>query len=80
MAQKKHRTLAEGEATGHSHVVTAEDAVVIGDGEQRELSAPSGTKVVHEEHKTIELPKGDYDINRQRETDPDTEEARKVAD
>lgn len=77
---KRHKRLAEGEVTGHTHVAQAEDAWVSGDDEERELAAPSGTTVTHEEHGPINLPPGDYDIRRQREIDPDTEEARAVAD
>jgi len=77
---KKHKRLAEGEVTGHSHVAVAEDAWVEGEGETRSLNAPSGTPVEHEEHKRFELPPGEYYITRQRELDPDTEEARAVVD
>lgn len=77
---QKHKRLAEGEVTGHSHQAAAEDAWVDGEGDTRLLSAPSGTPIEHEEHKRFELPPGDYEITRQREIDPDTEEARSVAD
>lgn len=77
---EKHKTLAEGEVTGHAHRVDAADAWVVGRGDRRELSAPSGTAITHEEHRTIELPAGDFDISRQRTIDPDDEEARSVAD
>lgn len=77
---EKHKRLAEGETTGHVHLAEALDAFVTGFGTQRELSAPSGTPVSHEEHKRYELPPGEYSIDRQREIDPDTEEARAVAD
>jgi hypothetical protein len=77
---KKHKCLAEGEVTGHAHRVAARNAWVVGDGEERLLTAPNGTDVTHEEHKTVTIPPGDYQITRQREIDPDTEEARVVAD
>ena len=77
---KKSKILAEGEVTGHAHKVLADDAVVVGDGNERSLSCPSGTEITHEEHGVQVIPPGDYDISRQRETDPDTEEARAVAD
>ena len=77
---KKHDRLAEGEVTGHAHRIDAPDAFVVGDGDERHLTAPNGTGVTHEEHKRFELPPGDYEITRQREIDPDTEEARAVAD
>lgn len=77
---KRHKRLAEGEVTGHSHVAVADDAWVEGDGEMRVLTAPSGTPIEHEEHQRYELPPGEYVISRQREIDPDTEEIRMIKD
>jgi len=78
--EKKHKFLAEGELTGHYHETTAKDSFVVGDGVDRKLSVPTGTEITHQEHKTIQLPTGDYDITRQREIDPDTEEINAVQD
>jgi hypothetical protein len=81
MEPRKDKNLAEGEVTGHTHRVLEDDALVYGDGAQRELHAPSGATVTHEEHKTFHgLPPGDYEIDRQREIDPDSEEAQAVRD
>ena len=80
MKRRKDNHLAEGEVTGHSHQATAEDAEVYGDGDERELHCPSGTTVTHEEHAHGILPPGVYEISKQREIDPDTEEIRNVAD
>jgi hypothetical protein len=80
MDKRNDRCLAEGEVTGHSHCCLADDVEVFGQGTERRLSAPSGTAVRHEEHKQITLPPGEYNITRQREIDPDTEESRAVAD
>jgi hypothetical protein len=80
MEKNRNKTLAEGEVTGHAHTATAQDAEVLGSGVDRALDAPSGTSVTHQEHETITLPPGQYDITRQREIAPDTEEARRVAD
>jgi len=77
---KRNKVLAEGEVTGHAHVAQADDAYVDGEGDSRTLAAPSGTPIVHEEHATVILPPGEYDIERQREIDPDTQEARDVMD
>jgi len=73
---KKNKILAEGEATGHAHRAAAEDAYVL----ENELFCPTGTDVTHEEHTTLWIPPGQYDISQQREVDPDTEEIRKVSD
>lgn len=72
-------TLAEGEVTGHAHVADAGTVLHHEDG-RRELLAPDGCSVTHEEHKRVTLPPGEYDVTIQREIDPDTEEARRVAD
>ena len=83
MKQKqKHKRLAEGEATGHCHQALADDAEIWEDSSSgnRELHAPSGTGVKHEEHKQVELPAGKYDILIQREVDPFEQVIRKVQD
>ncbi len=76
-----HTVLAEGEATGHAHRAvgdgvalyeTAPDAVY--------LSAPLGAEVVHEEHRPITLPAGEYDRSIVAEYDHFAEESRAVVD
>lgn len=79
--------LAEGETTGHRHVI--HDAVTFfrDDGLARDipgglylghLSVDTTARVVHEEHGPVILPKGTYRVRRQRELDP--REARLVMD
>jgi hypothetical protein len=68
--------LAEGEATGHHHRIAdpgaemyeAHDPAL----ETRFLRvlAEGGVELLHEEHDTITLPPGDYEIGRQREYQP----------
>jgi hypothetical protein len=74
--------LAEGEVTGHAHVIEALPEVelfTIGDVLYvRTLDAPA--KLVHEEHAPIDLePNSLYQVTRQREW-TDDDEARYVAD
>jgi hypothetical protein len=81
MVRKDGRIL-EGEATGHVHRV-AETSLAIAEVYEVEdrlfLSASEdGVAIVHEEHKPIILPAGNYDVVRQREYSP--EEIRNVAD
>jgi len=76
-----HLTLAKGEATGHHHTITKGTA---------ELYEKKGTlylkvlsdeaELTHQEHKKINLPRGEYEINIVREYDHFAEEARKVLD
>jgi hypothetical protein len=70
--------LAEGEATGHAHVVVGRSRLL----EQREarrwgrslsrryLVVKSGV-LVHEEHRPVELAAGVYELRRQREYRPE---------
>ena len=69
-----HRVLAEGETTGHMHQIVEETAHLYeaGDEEGARLfvEAIKQSLVVHEEHATITLPEGVYEVVRQREYDP----------
>ena len=72
--------LAEGEATGHAHAVQG-DAELLELGGRLLLRVLSGdNRVVHEEHGTITLPPGEYEVRRVQEYDHFAEEAREVAD
>ena len=76
-----HRTLREGEATGHAHVAVAEDVTLfIGDDNALYMKAPSGTTVVHEEHNPITVPPGIYRVSGVQEYDHFLEESREVVD
>ena len=67
--------LADGEATGHAHVLDDPKAEVYErEGGVREFAAPKRLTVVHEEHKPVTLParkgKPGYIADRVVETDP----------
>jgi len=62
--------LAYGEVTGHAHVVEGDVQLFASDleeMEQRFLRVEEEAQVVHDEHDTVTLPPGDYEIVRQRE-------------
>ena len=81
MKECTDKVLAHGEVTGHSHRATAKTARVFEhEGGRRTLSAPRGTKVVHEEHKPITVPPGEYERSIVQEFDPFAEEIRDVRD
>lgn len=63
--------IAEGETTGHMHRVesTKKAEVYEIDGKLM-LSTPKGIRIIHEEHDAVKLPKGDYEVIRQREFSP----------
>lgn len=72
--------LAAGEATGHHHVVTGAGARLYEEGGRRFLHVPeAGAGVEHEEHDTLMLAPGDYEISGQREYDPPAEQTRRRA-
>src|SRR5262245_47031030 len=65
--------LAEGEATGHAHVVDNERASLHGTyGGTWFLSVEDGEPVLllHEEHDPLAVPAGVYEVRRQREYVP----------
>ncbi len=65
--------LAEGEATGHAHAVLADEAQLAEalDGSLYLLVGGQGSPaLVHEEHDTIPLSPGSYEVRRQREYVP----------
>ena len=74
------RVLREGEATGHAHVATADDVQLFLHEGTLYMRAPTGTEVVHEEHKAFSVPPGTYRIGAVREYDHFAEEARSVVD
>lgn len=78
-AQQRVR-VAEGEATGHAHVLEpTEGGQVLTDLDVEfvRIMGANGL-LVHEEHTAIAVPPGDYRVTRQREYAPD--ETRLVAD
>jgi hypothetical protein len=75
----KCNSLAEGEVTGHCHRLQSSTVYELEDG-VREFSAPKGDVLTHEEHKTIEIPAGNYLSDKVNEYDYDAEEAKKVQD
>jgi hypothetical protein len=65
--------LAYGEVTGHAHAVVGDVgffAADLEDLEQRFLRIEADARVVHEEHGTITLSPGNYEVRRQREYAP----------
>lgn len=73
--------LAEGETTGHKHVITAERMEIRqAENGRFYLSLGNGGTVTHEEHKTITLPPGLYEMGNEREKDWFNGAVRKVVD
>ncbi len=76
--------VAEGEATGHNHVIESDKATLWTlekDGEtQLYLEAIEPVIITHEEHKALPIPKGIYEIGRVKEYDYFSEMERHVVD
>lgn len=81
--KKKDLVLAEGKMTGHSHRIISGEAALymqatLGLLYLKVLS--ENAELYHEEHESIMLPMGEYEIIIQREFDWFNEETRKVVD
>lgn len=76
--------LAEGETTGHKHVITTEnpnDLEILQTKDGRYFfNIKSGGTVTHEEHNPINIAPGKYEMKREREYDYFTQATRKVID
>jgi hypothetical protein len=77
--RKGRLVLAEGEATGHAHVIKDRLARLFGDDDgNRYVSLEQDAVLEHEEHAPHRLEAGNYKVTRQREYSP--EAIRNVAD
>lgn len=80
VVSRKRLVLAEGEHTGHSHVIEDDDAELIRIGERMVLKLTKPATVVHEEHKPITLAPGVWEIGRVQEYDWFSKMQRQVMD
>jgi hypothetical protein len=74
--------LAHGEVTGHAHAIKDQRAALFRDPKLAAIfmhvSGDAPVALEHDEHDTIEVPPGNYQVIRQREYSP--EEIRRVED
>ncbi|WP_165220098.1 hypothetical protein [Aquisphaera insulae] len=70
--RKHHLTLAEGEVTGHSHRIAEAGAAELleRDGMLYLRVLADRATLIHQEHRAIELPRGEYRVWQQREYTP----------
>ena len=71
--------LAAGEVTGHAHRIATPGVSLWHAGTQRYIQVEEPADLTHEEHGTITLPPGVYEVIRQREWSLENE-ARTVTD
>lgn len=67
---KHNLVLVYGESTGHGHRLSKGKVYLAEDGAMF-LKLSSNAQITHEEHKTIDLPKGYWAVIRQREYTPE---------
>ena len=72
--------LAHGEATGHAHAVLEEGVELFEVDGTLFCKATKEFEVKHEEHKTVKVPPGTYEVQRVKEYDHFAEEAKQVRD
>lgn len=73
--------LAQGSATGHAHVINDTTNVkVFSEGDDMYLSVSKETVLSHEEHNSITVEPGNYQIRKVKEFDHFAEEVREVQD
>lgn len=74
--------LAHGEVTGHAHAIRDKQAALFRDPKLAAIfmhvSGDASVNLEHDEHGTIEIPPGSYEVRRQKEYSP--QEIRTVAD
>lgn len=83
VAREKGRVvLAHGEATGHAHAIKDKRATLFRDPKLARIfmrvSGDAPVALEHDEHDTISVPPGNYQVVRQREYSPNA--IRNVAD
>lgn len=73
--------LAEGEVTGHAHVVKEElSELYVADSGDVFLQNGAEADLTHEEHDTITLPPGTFKVIQQKEYDPFKDAEQRVMD
>ena len=63
--------LAYGEVTGHAHAIATPSARLIEAFQNHYVTSDTDFEVTHEEHDTVRVPAGTYQVIRQREYAPD---------
>jgi len=77
--QIHEKIIAEGEISGHKHKLVGSAQVhirpsflndPINDNSEIWFNAFDEIKIIHEEHKTLEIPKGVYKVTKEQQFDP----------
>jgi hypothetical protein len=77
---KRGYTLAEGETTGHAHVIEDEGVELYESNGVLYVRTGHTVKLKHEEHKEVSIGEGVWKVGQVREFDPFDRESRFVTD
>ena len=79
---KDGNVLAFGEVTGHSHKLISEQCLVLQEPKtlKKFIKTEQEVELIHQEHDTIQIPKGMFEIINEREFDVFAQEIRQVLD
>lgn len=66
---KTEKVLAEGSTTGHKHILKGAEVTFYDKDGLIQINIPKQAKLTHDEHATITIPKGKYEVVKQREFD-----------
>lgn len=77
---EKGFVLAEGEVTGHAHVIIDDIELRELEDEKKQIVAKKEYTIQHEEHKPITRKGGEYEVTKVVEYDHFKEEAKRVID
>jgi hypothetical protein len=87
LQKDKGRTVLEyGEVTGHAHAISDPEVLMFASEDNRrflvidEKKSPKGAQLKHEEHATIDIPAGTYEVRRQHTYSAGAQMAMRVAD
>ena len=72
--------LAEGESTGHAHTITDEGCELYEKDGKMYLSVEKEVSLNHEEHNSVKIAPGKYEVRIAKEYNHFTEEAKRVQD
>lgn len=78
--RKDELTIAFGEATGHHHTLYGAPVGLFEFDENRYLQIKEQVELKHQEHKTLQIEPGCYEIIIEREYDPFEEQLKRVID
>ncbi len=79
-ARNGRLVIAEGEATGHSHTIVADRAILYELKGELYVEVLEPVTIEHQEHKALPIPEGIYQIGRVKEHDYIADMERQVRD